>query len=55
MLVLPVAEDLDKLLKYCRVASIALLGELGGVVVMAVDLGIMLVVAVLGAEYCRTK
>lgn len=55
MLVLPVAEDLDKLLKYCRVTSVALLGELGGIVVVAVNLGIMLIVAVLGAEDCRTE
>jgi hypothetical protein len=55
VLVLPVAKDLDKLLKNCRVASVALLGELGGIVVVAVNLGIMLVVAVLGAEDCRTK
>lgn len=52
MLVLPVAKDLDKLLKYCRVTSIALLGELSRVVIVAVNLGIVLVVAVLGAEDC---
>lgn len=55
MLVLAIAEYLDKLLKYCRLASVALLCKLGGVVVVAIDLPIVLVVAVLGAKDSRTK
>jgi hypothetical protein len=55
VLVLAVAEDLDELLEDGGLASIAALGELGRVVVMAVNLAIVLVVAVLGAEYCRAQ
>lgn len=53
MLVLAVAEDLDKLLKNCRLTSIAALSETGGVVKMTVDIAIVLVVAVLSAEHSR--
>lgn len=55
VLVLPVAEYLDKLLKYGRLASAASLGELGGVVVVAVDLALVLVVAVLGSKDRRAQ
>lgn len=55
VLVLAVAEDFDKLLQYGRLAAAAALGKLGGVVVMAVHLPVMLVVAVLGSEDGRTE
>lgn len=55
MLVLSVAEYLDKLLKYCRLASVALLCKLGGVVIVTIDLPIVLVVAVLSAKHSGTK
>lgn len=55
MLVLAVTEDLDKLLKNCRLTSVAFLSKLGGVVIMTVDLSVMLIVAVLSAEDGRTK
>lgn len=55
MLVLPIAENLHKLLKDGRLAAIAPLRKLSGVVVVAVDVAIMLVVAVLGAKDGRTE
>lgn len=55
VLVLTVTEDLDKLLKNCRLTTVALLRELGGVMVVAVDLPIVFVVAVLRAEDGRTE
>lgn len=55
MLVLSVAEDFDKLLKYCRLAPIALLCKLSGVVVVAIDLPIVLIVAVLRAKNGGTE
>lgn len=50
VLVLAVAIYLDELLEDGSLATIAALSEAGGVVVVAVDVGIMLVIAVLGAE-----
>lgn len=55
MLILSISEDLDKLLKNCRLTSVALLSELGGVMIMAVDLSIVLIVAVLSTEHGRTE
>lgn len=54
MLILSISEDLDKLLKNCRLTSVALLSELGGVVIVTVDLAIVFVVAVLRAKDSRT-
>jgi hypothetical protein len=50
VLVLAVTEDLDKLLKNGGLASVTALGELGRVVVVAVDLAVVLVVAILGTK-----
>ena len=50
MLIDAIAEDLHKLLQDGRLAAIALLGELGAVVVVAVDVALVLVVGVLRAE-----
>lgn len=50
MLILAVAIYLDKLLQDGGLTAIAALRELGGVVVVAVDLAIVLVIAVLGSE-----
>lgn len=55
MLVLTVTKNLDKLLKNCRLTSVTFLGKLGGVVVMAINLSIVLIVAVLGAKDSGTK
>lgn len=55
MLVLSISEDLDKLLKNCRLTSVALLRELGGVMVMAVNLSVVFIVAVLSTKDGRTK
>ena len=54
MLILAVSEDLNELFQNCSLASITALGELCGVVVMAIDLAIMLVVAILCTENGRT-
>ena len=53
MLVDAIAEYLDELFKYRCLASVALLREFGGVVVVAVDVSIVLVVAILRAEDSR--
>lgn len=50
MLVLPVAENLDKLFENGGMAAVTPLGELGRVMVVAVDVAIVLVVAVLRAK-----
>lgn len=55
MLVLSVTKDLDKLLKYCRLTSVAFLCKLSGVVVVTIDLPIVLIVAVLGPKDSRTE
>lgn len=51
MLVLAVAEDFDKLLENCGLATIASLGELCGIMIMAINLSVMFVVAVLRSEH----
>ena len=53
MLVLAISKYLDKLLQYCRLTTIATLGELRRVMVMTIHLPIMLIVTVLRAEYRR--
>lgn len=55
MLVLSISEDLNKLLKNCCLTSVTLLGELGGVMIMAIDLSIVFVVTVLSTKNGRTK
>ena len=54
MLVLPIAEDFDKLFENGRLAAVAALGEFCGVVIMAVYISFVFVIAVLSAEYGRT-
>lgn len=51
MLVLAVAIDLDELFENRGLASVALLCELSGIVVVTVYTAIVLVIAVLGSEY----
>jgi len=51
MLVLTVSKNLNKLLQNGSLATTAALGELCRVVVMAVDLALMLVVAILGTKH----
>ena len=46
MLVLPIAEDFDKLLQDRCLAAVAALGELGRIVVVAVDAAFVFIVAV---------
>jgi hypothetical protein len=55
VLVLTVAEDLDKLFEDGGLTPTAALGELGGVVVVAVNVAIVLVIAILGAEHGRAQ
>jgi hypothetical protein len=55
MLVLPVPENLNKLLQNCRLTAIAPLRELRRIMVMAVDLSIVLVITVLRSKYCRAN
>ncbi len=55
MLVLAVPEDLDKLLEDGRLAAATPLGELCRVVVVAVDVAVVLVVAVRGPKYGRAQ
>lgn len=54
MLVLAVPEDLDELLQDGCLAAITALRKLGRIVIMAVNIPIVLIVTILGAEYCRT-
>ena len=54
MLVLSIAEDFNKLLENGSLTTIATLRELCGIMKVTVDFSIMLVVAILGAKYCRT-
>lgn len=51
MLILTIAEYFHKLLEDCCLAAIASLSELCRVMVVAVNLAIMLIIAVLGAKY----
>jgi hypothetical protein len=55
VLVLAVAKDLDELFENGGLTPTAALGELGGVVVVAVNVAIVLVIAILGAEDGRTQ
>ena len=54
MLVLSIAEDFNKLLQDGILATMTALCKAGRVMVVAVDIPIVLVVAVLSAEYGRT-
>ena len=54
VLVLTVAVNLDELFEDCVVAAMATLGEAGRIVIMAINLALVLVVAVLRAEYGGT-
>jgi hypothetical protein len=54
VLVLTVSEDFHKLLENGGLAPVTALGELGRVVIVAVDIAVMFVVTVLGAKHCRT-
>ena len=54
MLVLAISKNLDKLLQDRGVTAITPLRELGGVVIMAINLSFVLVVRVLGAKDGRT-
>lgn len=53
VLVLTVAEYFDELLQNGVLTAITALRESCRVVIVAVDIALVLVVAVLGAEYCR--
>jgi hypothetical protein len=55
VLVLAVSEDLDELLKNGGLTTVAALGELGRIVVVAVHLVIVFVVAVLGSKHGRAQ
>lgn len=55
VLILTVSEYLDKLLEDGSLAATATLGVLCRIVVMAVNMSIMLVVAILSAEDSRAK
>jgi hypothetical protein len=55
MLILSIAENLNKLLQNRRLTPIAPLGELCGIVVVTVNLSIMLVIAILGAKDRRAN
>lgn len=54
MLVLAVPENLHKLLQDRVLAAVASLCEFGGVMVVAVHVALVLVIAVLSPEDCRT-
>jgi hypothetical protein len=54
MLILAVAEYLNKLFQDSCLTSIASLGELGGVMEVAIDFPFMFVVAVRSSEDCGT-
>lgn len=55
MLVLTVPKDLDKLFKNGNLASVAALRILRGVVIVAINIPVMLVVAVLSAKHRRAQ
>lgn len=55
VLVLAVSEDLHKLLENRSLTAVASLRELSRVMIVAVNMAVVLVVAVLGAEYGRTQ
>ena len=52
MLVLTVPKDLHKLLQNGHLASVAALCELCRVVVVAINVAVMLIIAVLRSKYC---
>lgn len=54
VLILTIAEDFDKLFQDRSVTTMTALGELGGVMEMAVDLAFMLVIGVLCTKYSWT-
>lgn len=54
VLILAIAENLDKLLQDGGVTAVASLSKLGGIMEMAVYLALMLVIGILGAEYRGT-
>lgn len=54
MLVHTVTEDLHELLQDRGLASITLLSELGGVVIVAVDAALVFVIRVLSTKHSRT-
>ena len=54
MLILPVPENFNELLKYRGEAAVAALSKSSGVVVMTIHLPIVLVIAVLCPESSRT-
>ena len=55
MLILTISKNFHELFENCGLTSIAALGELSGIVEMAKNLTIMLIVAVLGPKYSRTQ
>ena len=55
MLILTIPEDLDELFQNGSLAAVTLLGELGRVVVVAVDAAFVFIVRVLCAEDGRTN
>jgi len=52
MLILTIPKYFHELFENCGLTSIAALGELSGIVEMAINLTIMLIVAVLCSKYC---
>lgn len=54
MLLLPIPENLDELLQNGRLAAVALLRELCGVMVVAVDAAFVLIVRILRTKHCGT-
>lgn len=54
MLILPIAEDFDKLLQNRGMAAMAPLGKLGRIVEVAVHFVFVLVIGVLRTKHCRT-
>lgn len=54
MLVLTISEYLHELFQNRRLTAVTSLCKLGGIVVVAIDAALMLVVAILCAEHCRT-
>lgn len=55
VLVLSISEYFNELFQDRGLTAAASLGELGRVMVMAINLAIMLIIAVLSTEYCWAK
>lgn len=53
MLILPIAEDFDKLLQNRSMAAVATLGKLCRIVKVAIHFVFVLVIGVLRAKHCR--